>query len=56
MIRFPFPFAPSEVEWPFGSTPTRGVSTSDLRSEVYPERLASQPVEGLDTNGDYGWA
>ena len=28
-----------------------GVSTSALCAEAWPERLAYQPVEGLDTNG-----
>jgi phage terminase large subunit-like protein len=33
----------------------QGVSTSEHSSEVYPERLACQPVEGLDTNGILGF-
>jgi putative endonuclease len=38
-----------------GTTPN-GLSTSDHRSEVYPERLACQPVEGLEANGTGGEA
>ena len=39
---------------PKESSNPRGISTSDQRSEVYPERLACQPVEGLEANGRRG--
>lgn len=44
------PFVPNEVEGRAAGG-SRGVSTSALRAEACPERLACQPAEGLDTNG-----
>ena len=35
----------------FARPPGERVSTSAQSAEVYPERLARQPAEGLDTNG-----
>jgi phosphopantothenoylcysteine decarboxylase / phosphopantothenate---cysteine ligase len=50
----PIPFASSEVEMSRAVQRSSGVSTSKQSFEVYPERLACQPVEGLDTNGILG--
>jgi carbamoyl-phosphate synthase small subunit len=44
------PFVPSAVEGRH-ATVVEGPSTSRHGREVYPERLAYQPVEGLGTNG-----